>query len=53
MIENFNQNKFENYESNPNDEESDYSYLINKLKEIKTTIGLLEKNFLNKFNSFD
>ena len=44
MSENLNSNSTENDEFNLNDEEIDYKDLINRLKEIKSTITLLEKN---------
>ena len=43
MIENLNSNIIDNDEFNLNTEESDYRDLINRLKEIKSTIALLEK----------
>ena len=43
MSENFNSNNIENDEFNLKNEESDYNDLMTKLKEIKTTIALLEK----------
>ena len=43
MSENLNSNIIENDEFDLNDEESDYKDLINRLKEIKSTIALLEK----------
>ena len=43
MSENSNSNSIENDEFNQNYEDSDYKYLINRLKEIKSTIALLEK----------
>ena len=43
MIENLNSNNIENDEFNLNDEECDYRDLITRLKEIKSTIALLEK----------
>ena len=43
MSENLNSNNIENDEFNLNSEESDYKDLINRLKEIKMTIDLLEK----------
>ena len=43
MSENLNTNNFENDEFHLNSEESDYKDLILKLKEIKSTIALLEK----------
>ncbi len=46
MSENFNSNNVENEEFNLNAEDSDYKDLINRLKEIKLTISLLEKIIL-------
>ena len=43
MSENFNSNNIENDEPKPNNEENDYENLITRLKEIKTSIALLEK----------
>jgi hypothetical protein len=43
MSENLNSNIIENDDFNLNIEESDYKDLINRLKEIKSTIALLEK----------
>jgi len=43
MSENLNSNNIENDEFNLTDEESDYKDLITRLKEIKSTIALLEK----------
>ena len=43
MIENLNSNNLENDEFNLNNEDIDYKDLINRLKEIKSTISLLEK----------
>jgi len=43
MSENLNSNNIENDELNQNTEDSDYKDLINKLKEIKSSISLLEK----------
>ena len=43
MIENLNSNNVENYEFTLNNEESDYEHLITRLKEIQSTIALLEK----------
>jgi len=43
MSGNLNFNNIENNESNFNNEDSDYKDLITKLKEIKSTIALLEK----------
>ena len=43
MSENLNSNNIENDEFNLNNEDSEYRDLINRLKEIKSTIALLEK----------
>ena len=43
MTENLNSNHIENDELDLKNEESDYEDLITKLKEIKSTIALLEK----------
>ena len=43
MTENLNSNNIENDEFDLNNENSDYQDLINRLKEIKSTIALLEK----------
>ena len=43
MSENLNSNNIENDEFNLNSEDSDYKDLINRLKEMKSTIALLEK----------
>ena len=43
MSGDLNSNNIENDEFDLNDEESDYKDLINRLKEIKSTIALLEK----------
>jgi len=43
MTENLNSNNIENDEFLLKNEESDYKDLINRLKEIKSTIALLEK----------
>ena len=43
MSDNLNSNSIENDEFNLNNEDSDYEDLINRLKEIKYTITLLEK----------
>ena len=43
MSENSNSNNLENYEFNMNTKDSDYQDLIIKLKEIKSTVALLEK----------
>ena len=44
MSENLNSNSIENDELNLNYEDSYYKDLINRLKEIKSTIALLEKS---------
>ena len=49
MSENLNSNSKENDEFNPNNENNDYKDLINRLKEIKSKIALLEKQYSNKF----
>jgi len=46
MSENLNSNNIENNEFNLSNEDSDYKDLINRLKEIKSTIALLEKTIL-------
>ena len=43
MSENLNSINSENDESNQNNEDSDFNDLITRLKEIKSTIALLEK----------
>ena len=43
MSESLNSNSIENDEFNLNTEDSEYKDLINRLKEIKSTIALLEK----------
>ena len=43
MSENLNSNNIENDEFNLNNEDSDYKDLIIRLKEIKSTIALMEK----------
>ena len=43
MSENLTSNNLENDEFNDNAEESEYYDLINRLKDIKSTITLLEK----------
>ena len=53
MSENLNLNNFENDEFNLNIKDSDYKDLITRLKEIKSTIAILEKKYLNKFYIFD
>ena len=49
MSENFNSNNIENDDFNLNNEDSDYKDLITKLREISSTIALLEKRYLDKF----
>ena len=41
-------NNFDNDKFILNSEESDFDNLITRLKEIKATISLLEKNYLDK-----
>ena len=43
MSENLNSNNIDNDEFNLKNEDSDYKDLITRLKEIKSTIALLEK----------
>ena len=43
MSENLNSNRIENEEFNLNNEDSDYKELINRLKDMKSYIALLEK----------
>ena len=43
MSENLNSKNIENDEFNLKNEDSDYKYLITKLREIKLNIALLEK----------
>jgi len=43
MSENLNSNNIENDEFNLKNEDSDYTFLITRLQEIKLTIALLEK----------
>ena len=43
MSENLHSNNIENDEFNLTNEDSDYNNLITRLKEIKSTINLLEK----------
>jgi len=43
MSENLNSNNIENDEFQLNNEDSDYRDLINRLKEIKSIVALLEK----------
>ena len=46
MSENLNSNYIEDNEFNLNNEDSDYKDLITRLKEMKSTISLLEKIIL-------
>ena len=46
MSENLNSNNNENEKFNLNTEDRYFEHLINRLKEIKSTIALLEKTFL-------
>ena len=45
MSENLNSNDIENDECNLNNEDMDYIELITRLKQIRSTIALLEKTF--------
>ena len=49
MNEKFTSNNFENDELTLNTEESDYKNLITRLREISSTIALLEKRYLDEF----
>ena len=49
MNEKLTSNDFENDELNLNTEESDYKNLVTRLREISSTIALLEKRYLDKF----
>ena len=49
MNEKFTSNNYENDELNLNTEESDYNNLVTRLREISSTIALLEKRYLDKF----
>ena len=49
MNEKFTSNNIENDKFNLNTKESDYKNLVNRLREISSTIALLEKRYLNKF----
>tara|TARA_B100000085_G_scaffold51847_1_gene45164 strand:- start:598 stop:747 length:150 start_codon:yes stop_codon:yes gene_type:complete len=49
MNEKFTSNNYENDELNLNTEESDYKNLVTRLREISSTIALLEKRYLDKF----
>ena len=48
MNEKFTSNNIENDELALNTEESDYKNLVTRLREISSTIALLEKRYLNK-----
>ena len=48
MNEKSTSNNIKNEDCNLNTEDSDFDNLINRLKEIKATISLLEKNYLDK-----
>ena len=49
MNEKYPSNNIENDELNLNTEESDYKNLVTRLREISSTIALLEKRYLDKF----
>ena len=49
MNEKYPSNNIENHQKNMNNEESDYKNLVTRLREISSTIALLEKRYLNKF----
>ena len=49
MNEKFTWNNYENDELNLNTEESDYKNLVTRLREISSTIALLEKRYFDKF----
>ncbi len=49
MNEKFTSNNFENDQLNLNTEESDYKNLVTRLREISSTIALLEKRYMDKF----
>ena len=49
MNEKYPSNNIENDEINMNNEESDYKNLVTRLREISSTIALLERRYLNKF----
>ena len=46
MSDNLNSNNIKNYKFNLTNEDSNYTDLIERLKEIKLTIALLEKTIL-------
>ena len=47
MNEKFPSNNIEDYDTTLNTNESDYKYLISRLKEINATIAFLEKQYLD------
>ncbi len=49
MNEKFTSNNIYNDEFHLKTEQSDYENLINRLKEIRSTIALLDKKYLDKF----
>ena len=49
MDENFSSNNIDRDELIPDIQESDYKDLITRLKDINLTIGLLKKEYLDKF----
>ena len=49
MNEKFTSNNYENDDLNLNTEESDYKNLVTRLREISSTIALLEKRYLDEF----
>ena len=49
MNDKFTLNNVENNESYMNNEECDYKDLILRLRDISSTIALLEKHYLDKF----
>ena len=48
MNEKFTSNNIEDDDLTQNTEESDYKNLVTRLREISSTIALLEKRYLNK-----
>ena len=49
MDEKFSSNNIDSDELIPDTQENDYKDLITRLKEINLTIGLLKKQYLDKF----
>ena len=49
MNEKFTSNNIENDQLTQDTEESDYKNLVTRLREISSTIALLEKRYLDKF----